>query len=197
MDYDFIEIGTSDFRTLIEKTNNQVGLSIEPLKLYLDNLPNKPNVKKINAAISDFDGEIDIYYVKPSDIIKYNLPYWVRGCNSINDTHPSIVKILGDKHGDIITVDKVNVFSWSTLIKKYDINTVKTLKIDTEGHDYIILKEFYKHLIINDNLKPKKIIFENNILSNKEKINELIVDYRKIGYTGNQKGDDYIFNLNF
>ena len=37
--YDFIEIGTSDFDTLIETSNNDtVGISIEPIKYYLDNL---------------------------------------------------------------------------------------------------------------------------------------------------------------
>ena len=35
--YDFIEIGTSDFDTLIESSDdNVVGLSIEPIKYYLD-----------------------------------------------------------------------------------------------------------------------------------------------------------------
>ena len=48
MNYDFIEVGTSDFDTLIQDaTDNCIGLCIEPIKFYLDRLPNKPNVKKI------------------------------------------------------------------------------------------------------------------------------------------------------
>ena len=35
MKYDFIEIGTSDFDTLLETTTNKIGISIEPLKYYL------------------------------------------------------------------------------------------------------------------------------------------------------------------
>ena len=35
--YDFIEIGTSDFDTLIETSNdNTVGISIEPIKYYIN-----------------------------------------------------------------------------------------------------------------------------------------------------------------
>ena len=52
---DYIEIGTSDFDTLVQNTD-LTGLSIDPLKIYLDALPNKVNNIKINAAISDFDG---------------------------------------------------------------------------------------------------------------------------------------------
>jgi hypothetical protein len=52
IDLDSIEIGTSDFDTLIESASaNTVGFSIEPIKYYLDNLPDKPNVTKINKAI--------------------------------------------------------------------------------------------------------------------------------------------------
>jgi hypothetical protein len=50
--YDFVEVGTCCFDTLIEKANdNTIGLSIEHLKTYQDKLPNKPNVVKVNAAL--------------------------------------------------------------------------------------------------------------------------------------------------
>lgn len=41
--YDFIEIGTSDFDTYIQdkKYINCKGLSIEPVKYYLNKLPNR------------------------------------------------------------------------------------------------------------------------------------------------------------
>ena len=55
MKYDFIEIGTSDFDTLLETTINKIGISIEPLKYYLDNLPNNDKVIKVNCAIEDID----------------------------------------------------------------------------------------------------------------------------------------------
>ena len=46
MNYNFIEIGTADFDTVIEHaTDNIVGLTIEPIKYYIDKLPLKKNVK--------------------------------------------------------------------------------------------------------------------------------------------------------
>jgi hypothetical protein len=57
MHYDFIEIGTSCFDTLIEKSSDvKVGISIEPIKYYCDKLPNKKNVIKLNKGISDQNG---------------------------------------------------------------------------------------------------------------------------------------------
>ena len=86
--YDFIEIGTSDFDTLIQTCSDEsIGLSIEPLQIYLDRLPNKPNVKKITKAISELDSEIDIYYIPLENIWKHNLPIWVKGCNSVSKPH--------------------------------------------------------------------------------------------------------------
>ena len=34
MKYDFIEIGTSDFHTLLQTTEGKIGLSVDPIKLY-------------------------------------------------------------------------------------------------------------------------------------------------------------------
>ena len=46
MKYDFIEIGTSNFDTLIEAADDTtVGISIEPIGYYLDQLPDRARVK--------------------------------------------------------------------------------------------------------------------------------------------------------
>lgn len=47
MDYDFIEIGTSNFDTLIQSADdNAKGISVDAVKYYIDNLPDKLNCKK-------------------------------------------------------------------------------------------------------------------------------------------------------
>ena len=49
--YDFIEIGTSDFDTLIETSNDDtVGISIEPINYYINRLPNKKNIVKYTCT---------------------------------------------------------------------------------------------------------------------------------------------------
>lgn len=166
--YTFIEIGTSDFETLLETSNaSDLGLSIEPLSVYLNNLPNKPNVTKINAAISDKNGEMSIYYVPPEIILAADLPWWFKGCNSVGNPHPTVSKCLTEmgKSQDFIMCDTVPVKTMETLIFENKIESIGTLKIDTEGHDCIILNNYITYCEKNPALFAKTINFETNVLS--------------------------------
>lgn len=182
MRYDFIEIGTSDFRTLIQTCgSNARGLSIDPLKFYLDRLPEKENVTKVNVGISDRNSKTIVYWVTPDNIVKHNLPNWIRGCNSIDKPHPTVLSELSKKgiSTDIINKDEIELITFDTLIKKYKIEGVDFLKIDTEGHDITIIKS----LLSSDNLiLPKKIEFEANILSNQNEVNDIIEILNRHGY---------------
>ena len=73
-DLDFLEIGTSNFDTLIQLADNKtVGISVEPIKYYLDSLPSPANVLKINAAISitNTSEDIELYYIPSEQIRKH------------------------------------------------------------------------------------------------------------------------------
>jgi len=180
MKYDFIEIGTSDFDTLTQQypsdLYNKKGISIDPLKYYLDRLSND-NVIKVNCAISDDDYTAQIFWVHPEDIKKHNLPWWLRGCNSILKPHLTVVKEL-EKRGlrrdllrrdlmSIYRIDKCKCVSWSTLIDTYDISSVDFLKIDTEGHDCQIINNIFR----TNKVLPNKIEFEYNILTDEDLFN--------------------------
>ena len=176
----FIEIGTSDFDTLLQRQpeDNTINYSIEPIKFYLDALPNKKNVNKINCAISDKDGETTIYYVKPENIAKYGLPDWVRGCNSIGNKHPTVEKLLrNNKLEHILESDKIDVVDIKTFIAKYNIKSINYLKIDTEGHDCIIINS-----LLQGDILPKKIFFESNVLTPKDLYNQTVIKLKLKGY---------------
>src|SRR5210317_642737 len=117
--YNFIEIGTSNFDTLIQKASNDtVGLSVEPMTHYLEQLPNKDNVKKINCAISfdNTEDDVDIYFIPESIIKENNLSHWLVGCNSINGYHPAH---LDNK--DLVSTKKIKQIPISKL---FDDNNV-------------------------------------------------------------------------
>jgi len=59
LDYDCIEIGTSDFETEGHNPNtvNRMAL-VEPIAMYLDALPDGPNTRKVNAAVCAEDGTV-------------------------------------------------------------------------------------------------------------------------------------------
>lgn len=187
MKYDFVEIGTSDFGTLLQTHNNQIGLSIEPLKIYLDNLPNKDNVTKVNCAVSDKDGMVSIFWIDPSDIEKYNLPHWLKGCNSIQKPHPTAINHLKKQNLEhIYKQTECECLTWSTIIDRYDIDYVEYLKIDTEGHDCVIINNI---LDVNSVL-PKKILFESNVLTSSDTINVTIHRLKQNGYIIIKSGPD-------
>ena len=65
--FHFIEIGTSNFETVIEAYHSVDmirGLSVEPLNHLLQQLPRGKNAHLVNAAISDYDGMGTMYYTK-------------------------------------------------------------------------------------------------------------------------------------
>lgn len=187
MKLDYIEIGTSDFDTLLESTNLN-GISIDPLSIYLDRLPNKENNIKLNVAISDFDGKCDVFFISPDDIEKFNLPDWLRGCNSIMEPHPSALKVLNEYGlNNLYEKKTIDVLSWDTLIRSNNIVGVDYLKIDTEGHDSVIIKSI---LDSTTNILPKKIKFETNILTHNDVIEETINCLKNRGYSVIEKTDE-------
>jgi len=162
---DFIEIGTANFDSLIETASHSViGISIEPLKHLLDQLPNKSNIKKLNLAISNKIGSIDIYYVTQEMIDQYSLPWWFIGSSSVNHIHEGIARVLKERNLPLSIVQKstVDTKRLSTIIDEYKIKSIGFLKIDTEGHDATILEDYFNECLINNYPLPIIIRFEHN-----------------------------------
>jgi len=151
VNYDFIEVGTSNFNTLIQKCKpDAVGLSVEPLDFYLNDLPEKKNVQKINAALIPNDvfkrlekPEIPIYYMPPEIIKRFKLPHHLQGCNSAGYPHNKTKKYSRFYETKIVPALSVNDF-----IEKFEIMTVHMLKMDTEGYDLMILRDFLASAVI-------------------------------------------------
>lgn len=202
---DFIEIGTSDFNTLIQAAGPDThGLSIDPISLYLDRLPNRRGCKKINAAISNFEGTVEVYFVPPQVIAKHRLPNWLRGCNSIGAPHPTVSKQLEKMDIDpelVLVRQPVPCHRLQTVLHQHDVQGVFMLKVDTEGHDAVILNDFFDDATPQQ--WPHQIVFESNKLSDSETIHRLIAKLILMGYdivsceTGGGASDTHLrLNLN-
>lgn len=180
MKYNFIEIGTSDFDTLLQTTENQIGLSIEPLKIYLDRLPNNSHVIKVNCAISDKNGMTNVFWVKPEDIDEYELSVYLKGCNSIIRPHATTDRELKEKNLEfLLNQTECEMITWNKLIERYNVESVDLLKIDTEGHDCIIVNSI---LDSNIGVLPKKIWFEANELTNPKFVEKTVKRLKEFGY---------------
>ena len=196
-DLDFIEIGTSHFETLIQTSKNfQKGISVDAVKYYVDALPDKHNVKKLNIGISDKNGSANIYYIPANIIELLKLPIWYYGCNSLNCYHPYHIH---DKLEKYVSIEKINIIPTYELFYKNKVKKVKLLKIDTEGHDSIILESLYNYIkYLPKSFYPDKIIFEVEGDANKnnlDKTENIIKIYQNIGYKLVEKNWDAVMVL--
>ena len=196
MNLDFLEIGTCNFDTLIQKASDStVGISVEPLAHYLDQLPNPKNVIKVNCAISfdNIESDIEIYHIPESTIKENSLSPALKGCNRIGDYHLKHKELNLEKY---VSIQKVKQIPISKLLENYNIKTIKHLKIDTEGGDTFILKHLHAYLLTKDkSYYPKKITFESNRLTEPEKVSKIIIMYKKLGYSLAKRKHDTILVL--
>ena len=183
MKFDYIEIGTSNFDTMCQENPNLVGISIEPVDVYLKLLPNHDSVIRLNCAISKYKGQGEVFYVHPDDIDEYNLPEWLKGCNSFNALHPSTSWELEKRElTHLVRKKVVEVLTWKDLVERYDITKVEFLKIDTEGHDLIIINSILDLMEKQPTILPEEIFFESNILINEEELKIILKRLTYFGY---------------
>jgi len=202
--YDFVEVGTCCFDTLIEKADdNTKGLSIEPIKMYQDMLPDKPNVHKVNAAFvaeEDFgEGNINFYYIPKKIINENGLGEWLIGCNTVGKPHdfhtnyypdPQKWHLTEDKTKlktynlldlGLVTVDNVKCITFVNLVNEYKIGYIKYLKVDTEGYDCKIVNAVLDHFGDKENC-PDEIFYESNSHSDPKEIALLSRRLQLLGY---------------
>lgn len=184
MKYDFIEIGTSDFRT--QAFGSLKGIIVEPVKKYIDNIPDREGLIKHNCAICHEYKKVKIYFCCPDYIEEKKLPQWLRGCNSIMSPHPSVGRYCiknGIDYDSLVKVKYIECLSLSELFMRNNVTELDFLKIDTEGSDYDIMISLFRFMDEATNVKVNKIQFESNILMTDIKKKEIIMMAVKAGYS--------------
>ena len=180
MNFDFVDIGTSDFDTsLNQRDPGQTVLLVEPIFEYLSKLPDGEGIIKAPFAISSRNSYRPMHYIDPEIIKEYKLPDFIRGCNSLGYQHPTVIRLLKecgleDQYHEIVTVKTVRMITFEKLLNLYEIKKIGFLKIDTEGHDHIILKEVLARRK-EKKVKIDKIKFEYNpVFGNTKELDKLI-----------------------
>jgi hypothetical protein len=182
--FDFIDIGTSDFQYSKPK-GSQTGIYVEPIKQYIDSIPDYPQCIKENIAIFETTGFVDIYYVPLDVIIEKKLPTCFRGCNSINSPHRSVhdwINSRGWNVEDFIKKYSVKCMTIHDLFVKHNVSSIGTLKIDTEGYDCHIVNQLIDYLSTND-LSLNRLTFETNELAPKDLINKTVERLNQNNFT--------------
>jgi hypothetical protein len=196
MKYDFVEIGTSNFDTLIElATDDTRGLSIEAIKYYLDCLPDRPGVKKLNCAVSRKNVKeiLQVYFVPESVIKEHNLPHWLCGCNSVGDYHRQH-QLLGVQ--DLVVKKYVPCLPIGQIFDEHEVTELDYLKIDTEGSDAEIMLHFYEYIVNKPKQSwPKRILFESNQLNPQNLVATVKEKFVALGYCATNTATDTILEI--
>jgi hypothetical protein len=151
---------------------------------------------RILAAISDKDGYTDVFFVPPALIERLGLPDWVRGCNSIGAPHPTVYNLLkanGIDPGALIQKTKIPQFSIITLLQMYNVSSCDYLKIDTEGHDVVILSNYIEALQRKITAPARRICFEANELTHSVLTEGIIMLLCELGYVVEKRDGSNVF----
>jgi FkbM family methyltransferase len=190
----FVKIGANDGMTgdpcsdILLANTNWRGLLIEPVPYCFDRL--RANFKDPRrfcleqVAIGASSGEATFYYVDSKAIQSIPwLPPWFDQLGSFDRNH--IAKQLDGVLGPFIIECKVRVCPLSDVLMRNRIEDVHLLHVDTEGHDYEVLKtlDFEKYA-------PLSIFVEHKHLSGAQRTGVVRL-LRKHGYSVRNCGGDY------
>ena len=204
MNYKFIDIGCSHLAVSSDLFGTDVkGIYVEPIKEYLDCLPEGKNIIKECCAITEEDGDAILNSVVVKDPVYFSAS--------------EMQKIIGDKlltakflgkysgsgqstfanatrirylRGNAIEKIPVKTMSLRSFLNKHNVTSVDYLKIDVEGHEESILKQLLPIMQKGDLKINKELRFEYNQLSDKQALLKLAEEICAIG--GFEKEYSYI-----
>lgn len=181
----FIEIGSCDFDNLDSLLDQGWrGFFIEPITVYFNSLKTKVGKSDrdahfLNVAVSDKNGYNTMTYVDP----KTAKEQWIRGISHLNNNSSNLI-IKNDSNGyDLGEIKQLNVptVTLDTLLNLIDVKSVDMLRIDVEGHEMSILKNY------SWNIKPRCIKIEHKFVDKMSLLQLLVTK----GYIVLDEGDDF------
>ena len=102
-----------------------------------------------------------------------------------------LTHLFGKGGKDYIKQSEVKVERIKTVLDRHKITSINELKIDTEGHDTVILNDYLDTV----DFLPDKIIFEANDLSSITELNKTINKLKRKGYRTKKYKNDIIATL--
>lgn len=161
---------------------------IEPVPSYFEQLKKNyaktypdyySNMVFINKAVTTRDNDwVEMHVPSLSnDLSKF--PYWVPQLASIRSDHIKKHIRLNPTNGlDRLVMEKIQVptITLKTILTNYQIKSIHTLQVDTEGYDYNILMDY------DFSIQPYQILFEYTHM-NEDQYQKLENKLDSLGYT--------------
>lgn len=182
----FIQIGSNDGDQLDPlkdaiRTKNWKGILIEPVPYVFEKLKlrhgDNPRLTLENIAISKEAGVMPFYHLRNAEEQDLDKPpRWYDALGSFSRDvvlkHENLIPDLRER----LMESNVNVTTFDELCRKNNVQKVDLIHIDTEGHDFEILKT-----IDLPRYRPKVVIYEHHHLNPTDRV--AAQEYlRKSGY---------------
>lgn len=167
----FIQIGSNDGDQLDPlkdaiRTKNWKGIMVEPVPYVFEKLKQRhgdnPRLTLENIAISRQAGVMPFYHLRNAEEEKglEKPPRWYDALGSFSrDVVLKHADLIPDLHERLME-SNVNVTTFDELCRKNNVQKVDLIHIDTEGHDFEILKT-----IDLPRYRPKVVIYEHHHLN--------------------------------
>ncbi len=138
-------------------------LLVEPVPFVFERLraryQGSPRVRLANLAVADRDGSLPFYHLSADTKARFPaLPHYWDQLGSFDRAH--IVKHFGERVAECIMETAIQACSLSSLLERHGITAVDVLHIDTEGADWMILRQ-----LPLDRIQPAVIIAEHKHLT--------------------------------
>lgn len=165
----FLQVGAMDgvkFDPLYKRIRAQgwSGILFEPLPdifaRLVTNYEGVESLTLVNAAIDAHDGKREMFRI-PTEVVEAGeLPDWALGISSFyNDRNALGGKKVDAQTKELIQAktvrESVQCMSFASVLRNYAVTEIDLLQIDTEGHDWEILRSFPV-----ETLQPRVINFE-------------------------------------
>lgn len=162
----FIEVGSNDgeqhdhLRPFILELPWE-GIMVEPVPYVFERLRrNYARLGRValeNVAIADHDGELEFHYLRESsEHERRDLPDWYDGIGSLSRERVlSHAPHVANLEGRLVRED-LPCLTFESLCRKHAVGRIDLLLIDTEGHDWEIIRD-----IDLDARRPRLLIYEH------------------------------------
>lgn len=166
----FVQIGANDgviYDPIHHFVNqyNWSGVLVEPVSFYFNrlkqNYSENPRLNFENVAISDKNEIREFFRIKED--LDF-LPAWCHGLGTFHLdvllTHRWAIPNIAE----YVITEQVNCIPFPALLEKHSITHIDLLLIDTEGHDYEIIRQ-----VDFARLRPKIIVYEHQYISSNDR----------------------------
>lgn len=161
----FVQVGANDgvYRDPLRdeiRARRWRGIMVEPLPSSFErlraNYAGNPRIVLENAAIADEDGHRKLYYLRETESEVHGTPAWH---DKLGTFHRDV--IVKHRHAipdfdERLTTAEVQCLTFESLCRKHGVRRIDLVQIDTEGHDFEIVK-----LIDLEALRPKILMYEH------------------------------------